>query len=81
MMEARFVGLFMLIGIPLLLLLIGTFVLCVLLLRATRHSGGRVQQQEEARMVQEMYRELDRLSARVEALETILLEAQKECRG
>jgi len=66
-----------LIGIPLLLLFLGALVAIVLLLVWRKRSSGRPDPSEEARMVQEMYRSMDRLSERIEALETILLRERR----
>ena len=53
----------------------------VLMAMKIRHGGGlsrneRQKQAEEARMIQEIYQGLSQLEARIDTLETILLERQ-----
>jgi phage shock protein B len=52
--------------------------LAVKALRGLRQVGGR---EEDARLMQEVYRGLDRLERRIEALETILSEKRQGCRS
>jgi phage shock protein B len=65
-----------------LVLILGMLCGTVLLTVKLRHGGfaasGRQAQDEEARMIQEIYQGLARMEARVEALETILMEQHKE---
>lgn len=59
-----------------LVLVLGT--VCGTILLAMKYGGfssrGREARREEARMIQEIYQGLSRMEARVEALETILME-------
>ena len=61
-----------------LVLVLGTICGTILLAMKLRHGGfasrSREAQGEEARMIQEIYQGLARMEARVEALETILME-------
>lgn len=61
-----------------LVLILGMICGTVLLAVKFKHGGfaapGREAQGEEARMIQEIYQGLSRMEARVEALETILME-------
>jgi phage shock protein B len=61
-----------------LVLILGTICGTILLAMKLRHGGfsarSREAQGEEARMIQEIYQGLSRMEARVEALETILME-------
>jgi phage shock protein B len=61
-----------------LVLILGTICGTILLAMKFRHGGlsarSREAQGEEARMIQEIYQGLSRMEARVEALETILME-------
>jgi TolA-binding protein len=49
-------------------------------IRSTRGGGGRIteQQNEETRLIQQIYQSLNTMESRVEALETILIEQQKK---
>ena len=61
-----------------LVLILGTICGTLLLAMKLRHGGlsarSRAAQAEEARMIQDIYKGLSRMEARVEALETILME-------
>ena len=61
-----------------LVLILGTICGTLLLAMKLRHGGlsarSREAQAEEARMIQDIYQGLSRMEARVEALETILME-------
>jgi len=61
-----------------LVLILGTICGTLLLAMKLRHGGlsarSRASQAEEARMIQDIYQGLSRMEARVEALETILME-------
>ena len=64
-----------------LVLILGMVCGTLLLVMKLRHGGfaaaGRDAQGEEARMIQEIYQGLARMEARVEALETILMETKE----
>jgi len=64
-----------------LVLILGTICGTILFAMKFRHGGlsarSREAQGEEARMIQEIYQGLSRMEARVEALETILMEYQE----
>jgi len=64
-----------------LVLILGTICGTVLFAIKIRHGGlssrSREAQGEETRMIQEIYQGLSRMEARVEALETILMEHQE----
>ncbi len=53
----------------------GTIILSIKLLKS---GGSRQDQAEDSRMIQEIYQGLSRMEARVEALETILLDREKK---
>mgnify|MGYP003584981694 CR=1 FL=1 len=60
------------------LLLVGAVIFGIIRLFAR---GGREGGESEAQMIQEMYQGLARMEERIEALETILLEKDKEGRS
>jgi phage shock protein B len=64
-----------------LVLILGTICGTILFAIKIRHGGlssrSREAQGEETRMIQEIYQGLSRMEARVEALETILMEHQE----
>jgi len=64
-----------------LVLILGTICGTILFAIKSRHGGlssrSREAQGEETRMIQEIYQGLSRMEARVEALETILMEHQE----
>lgn len=65
-------------GIPIVGILCGTIVeLAKMLRRSEGHHGG-VQSAEETRLMQQMHRQLERMEERIEALETILIERERE---
>ena len=53
----------------------GTILLAIRILKG---GGARRDQAEDSRMIQEIYQGLSRMEARVEALETILLDRKKK---
>lgn len=59
----------------------GTILLAVKLKHGGFAASGRQAQAEEARMIQEIYQSLSRMEARVEALETILMERKERRSG
>ncbi len=50
----------------------------VVILKARNRSGGGGISGEEAQMIQELYRGLERMETRIEALETILTEGREK---
>lgn len=50
-------------------------------LKIWKGSSARQRQEEEARLIQELYRGLSRMEERVEALETLLLERERKREG
>lgn len=58
-----------------------TALIAIKILKGSLSRKDRVAQNEEARMIQEMYRGLSRMEERVEALETILLEEERKDQG
>lgn len=77
-MDAAFIVAIVFGSIVLALAVVGSTILMAI--KIIKGGVGRHQQAreaEEARMIQEMYRNLSRMEARVEALETILLDSQK----
>ncbi len=65
-----------------LVVLLGTICGTILLAMKIKHGGlsarSREAQGEETRMIQEIYQGLSRMEARVEALETILMERKEK---
>lgn len=59
-------------------LLCGTILLLVKMKRTGATSKGGKAEKEEAMMIQEIYRGLDRMEQRVEALETILMDGREK---
>ena len=57
-----------------------TIILIIRLFKGGISSTDRKKQAEEARMIQEIYQGLSRMEERVETLETILLDREKEDR-
>ena len=55
----------------------GTLLMAIKLLRGGMSKRGRSQDADEARMIQEIYQGLSRMEARVENLETLLMEDDK----
>ena len=63
------------------LIALGVFVLIGMkIAKGGRSSKGQMPQDDEVRMIQEIYQGLARMDQRVEALETILVEREKESR-
>ena len=68
-------------GSVLVVAIIGSTILMVIkILRGGLSRKGQRVQSEEARMIQEIYQGLSRMEARVEALETIILERERKDR-
>jgi phage shock protein B len=57
-----------------------TILMAIKILRGGLSRKGQRVQSEEARMIQEIYQGLSRMEARVEALETIILERERKDR-
>ena len=67
------------IGIVLALAIIGgTILIAIKILKGGVSRKSQRYQAEEARMIQEIYQGLSRMEERVESLETILLDREKE---
>ena len=65
-------------GIVLALAVIGsTILLGIKIIKGGVSRKNRVDQSEETRMIQELYKGLDRMEKRVETLETILIDIDK----
>ena len=58
-----------------------TIIVAIRLFKGGLSRADRKKQAEEARMIQEIYQGLSRMEERVEALETILLDREKEVRS
>lgn len=58
-----------------------TIIVAIRLFKGGLSRADRKKQAEEARMIQEIYQGLSRMEERVEALETILLDREKEARS
>ena len=58
----------------------GTVLAVFKMRRAGFTRGDRQQQTDEAKIIQEIYQGLNRMEERIEALETILMEAQEKDR-
>ena len=68
-------------GSVLVLAIIGsTILMAIKILKGGLSRKGQRVQSEEARMIQEIYQGLSRMEARVEALETIILERERKDR-
>jgi phage shock protein B len=59
-------------------LLCGTVLVLMRLRHANRPSAGQETSQDEAMMIQEIYRGLEKMEKRIEALETILMDGQEK---
>jgi phage shock protein B len=59
-------------------MLCGTILAVVKMRRSGLSKGSRQSQSEEARVIQEIYQGLSRMEARIEALETILMDGQEK---
>ena len=68
-------------GSVLVLAIIGsTILMAIKILKGGLSRKGQRVQSEEARMIQEIYQGLSRMEARVEALETIILDRERKDR-
>jgi phage shock protein B len=68
-------------GSVLVLAIIGsTILMAIKILKGGLSRKGQKVQSEEARMIQEIYQGLSRMEARVEALETIILDHERKDR-
>ena len=68
-------------GSVLVLAIIGsTILMAIKILKGGLSRKGQKVQTQEARMIQEIYQGLSRMEARVEALETIILERERKDR-
>ena len=56
----------------------GTILVAIRIIRGDVTHGGKKQEADEAKMIQEIYQGLSRMEERVEALETILLDRTKK---
>ena len=64
------------VSIPALVILGGTAIVILAILKGGRSAEDRRREGEEAKTMQEIYQGLERMDKRVEALETILLERE-----
>ena len=63
------------------LIALGVFVLIGMrIAKGSRSSKGQMPQDDDVRMIQEIYQGLARMEQRVESLETILVDREKESR-
>lgn len=77
-MQGAFIVAIVFGSIVLALAIVGSTILMAIKIFKGGGSGKqRSKDAEEARMIQEMYQNLSRMEARIEALETILLDQQK----
>ena len=60
------------------LVFLGTFVLLAIKMLKSGSRKSRVDSEDEARMIQEMFQGLRKMERRIEALETILLDPDRE---
>ncbi len=65
-------------GIPIVGILCGTIVELAKMLRRGEGRRAGAQSEEETRLIQQMHRQLERMEERIEALETILIERERE---
>ncbi|MFC1891599.1 phage-shock protein [Thermodesulfobacteriota bacterium] len=78
-MEGVFITVIILGGIVLALAVIGSTILMGLkIIKGGAGPAGQKTQTDEAKIIQEIFQGLGRMEERVEALETILLEREKE---
>jgi len=78
-MEGVFITVIILGGIVLALAVIGSTILMGLkIIKGGASPSGQKTQTDEAKIIQEIFQGLGRMEERVEALETILLEREKE---
>jgi phage shock protein B len=64
--------------IPILVIVSVTILVALAILTGKRRSGANVNTEEEARLIQDIYHGLLKMEERVEALETLLLERERE---
>lgn len=79
--DAEMLAILMVFGIPLSLIIGGLFITALLILKRGSGSSGAGLSENEGQTIQEIYRGLNRMEKRVEALETILLERTARRRG
>ena len=61
------------------LVIFGTFIMIIAkTIKGVTSSKGNEEYQDEARMIQEMYKGFQRMGDRLEALETLLLDLEKD---
>ena len=68
----------MIFAIPLVAIICGTLVAIIKIARRERGTESKRLDREQVRMIQEMFRGIEKLSDRVDALETILLERERK---
>ncbi|MFO8007124.1 MAG: hypothetical protein R6V05_05230 [Candidatus Brocadiia bacterium] len=66
------------LGIPIVSILSGTVIALAKMLRADKGRGADGPSEEETRLIQQMHRQLERMEERIESLETILIEKERE---
>ena len=77
-MQGAFIVAIVFGSIVLALAVIGsTILMAIKIIKGGVTRKQQTQEAEEARMIQEMFQHLSRMEARIEALETILLDQQK----
>ena len=77
-MEGAFIVAIVFGGIVLALAVIGsTILLAIKIIKGGLSGKQQAQEAQEAKMIQETFQQLSRMEARIEALETILLDQQK----
>lgn len=65
-------------AVLILVIIAGTILLAIRMIRGGVSPNDRQQRADEARMVQEIYQGMSELENRVESLETILLDSEKK---
>lgn len=73
-MDSQSFAIFMVFAIPLAVIIGGTLLAALKILKGGNSSRDAETDREETRLIQELHRGLSRLEERVEALETLLLE-------
>ncbi len=63
--------------VPITAILCGTVIAVVAILRGKNPPKNKPEEEEESRMIQQLYEQCNRLADRIEALETIILEQEK----
>ena len=76
MLSIGALSIIMVLAIPLVAVMGGILIAILKILRRDRGSNGRRLDEEEARMMQEIYQGLEKMEKRVEALETLLLDRE-----